>query len=425
MSIMQILSGANTPKYQRDLDDTINPVTGGLTGTHVRASTATYIDGADGLLKTAAVDIPRFELVGGHNALLVEPAGTNVCLRSREFNHASWNYQSITRTANETGIDGVANAAYTITDVNSSDIGIVYQTITVPNDSNPACYSIYVKKDENEARFPEFQLNLTGGTTRQHKVQLNTKTGALYDRTNTGSDTYGVIDRDDWWQIWIVVTNNSTGNTTLSIYIIPAVTTVWGSTGVAAQGSIIVDAAQVELNKKIPSSFIPTVASAVTRATESGYSSYDLPSNLFDAEGTAIIWFRPGFAEAVASADGGILACNDAVSSLLYADISGNGVASHDGATEATQALAYAAYTWYKLIVKWGYDVGGTEKFRVGVDSGAGVSWGAEQTFDGSFTLGSYLRIGYGLFGPMHVRNLMLFRKALSDTMINYWGGTP
>jgi len=386
--------------------------------THVRASTATYIDGADGLLKEAAVDIPRFELVGGHNALLVEPAGTNVCLRSREFDHASWVQAGSTNpTANETGIDGEANLAYTLTDNSAVALEHSAQTIVIPNDSNTHVAYVYIKKDEDETRFPEITLYIdNGGTPVLHRQHLNTKTGASVQAEGAGS--YGVIDRGDWWQLWMTIANNSSGNLRLRLYILPAAATVIGTRTATAQGSCIFDAAQVELDKNIPSSVIHTVASSVTRATDSGYPRWDLPADLFDAEGTAIIWFRPGFAEAAASADGGILACSDLSFLLLYTDISGNGVASSDGTTQATQALAYAAYTWYKLIVKWGYDDGG-EKFRVGIDSGSGVSWGTEQNFDGSHALGSYLRIGHTLFGPMHLAGLRLYDNALSDAEID------
>lgn len=46
-----------------------------------RASTATYVD-ADGLVKTAAIDAPRFDWSTGRRALLVEPSATNLLLGS-------------------------------------------------------------------------------------------------------------------------------------------------------------------------------------------------------------------------------------------------------------------------------------------------------------------------------------------------------
>ena len=42
-----------------------------------RASTATYVD-ADGTIKTAAVDAPRFDWSTGRRALLLEASATNL-----------------------------------------------------------------------------------------------------------------------------------------------------------------------------------------------------------------------------------------------------------------------------------------------------------------------------------------------------------
>jgi hypothetical protein len=69
-------------------------VPGGGSGdfTVSRNGTATYFD-KDGLLKTAAANEPRFEfdpLTGEYKGVLVEPAATNLVLRSEEFNLSPW-----------------------------------------------------------------------------------------------------------------------------------------------------------------------------------------------------------------------------------------------------------------------------------------------------------------------------------------------
>ena len=163
-------------------------------------------------------------------------------------------------------------------------------------------------------------------------------------------------------------------------------------------------------------------ATITTRLTESGEPSFQLPAGLFDSSGCAIVWWRPGYGYGdMSGTDHGIIATRDSVVSLFYHDT--NGVMSRDGTNTSLQNPSWSANTWYKLIVKWGYLVGGVEKFRVGVDSGSGVSWGTEQTFSGSFTLGSYLRLGYGLFSRMHLRQLSLFPTVLTDSEINQRGG--
>lgn len=428
--MLRPLMGSSNPKYWLPLSSDINSVTGGLTGTHDRDSVANYYHPDTGLLTEVAVDIPRFESVGGYNALLVEPEGTNVCLRSREFDHASWQQvETPSPTANETGIDGVGNTAYTVTDNAGAALEYIYQEIVIPDDSNTHIAFMFFKKTTGASSFPGFGISFKNGTEVDEHVTVNTDDGTVVNRTTYDDGSHGVIDRGDWWQVWLKLTNNDTGNTKISIQMLPAINIDASATWVnTTTGSVIIDAAQVELNKNIPSSFIFTEASPVTRATESGYPRWTLPPSLFNAEGTCILWWRPGYAYdklVTTISNLGIVTCQDSGRSLLFnfrTIPEAVGIATNDAANSAHTGIQWAANTWYKLIVKWGYSTG---KMRVGIDDGGGVSWGDEETFDGSFDLGDYLRIGYDLFGPMHVRQLMLFRKALNDTMINHWSGSP
>ncbi len=410
------------PKYWWDLGQDIDSALGGLLGTHARLSDATYTDPVTGLTTTVGNNIPRFESVGGLRAILLEPAGMNVCLRSREFDHGDWQGGNPpVTTADEIGIDGGANTAYTLTDDDGAAYEFLIQDITIPDDSNTHCVSCFIKKDNDETRFPDVQARLNGVA---HAVQINTKTGALNDRLNPRSDAYGIIDRGDWWQVWLNITNDSSGDTTLSFYCFPAVTTIWGVLQLAATGSIIIDAAQVELNKSTPSSFIFTTTAAASRATESGYPLYTLPLGLFDAEGTCSVWVRFGYPAFSPAADiySGIIVTENAHASLLrnkMDDGGVHGVQSWDGAFAAARNLNWLANTWYKLVVKWSST---TSKMRVGVDSGAGIVWGTEVAFDGSYTLGASLRLAFGLYGPMWLRDLRLYDIVLTDSMINALG---
>ena len=92
---------------------------------------------------------------------------------------------------------------------------------------------------------------------------------------------------------------------------------------------------------------------------------------------------------------------------------------SYDGNSLASKNVVIAANTWYKLAVQWGYKVAGVKKFRVGVDSGSGISWGTEANFDGSYALGNYLRFFYGGFGPTWYRKVMLFKGIKATSFID------
>ena len=165
------------------------------------------------------------------------------------------------------------------------------------------------------------------------------------------------------------------------------------------------------------------IYATATRATESGEPKFTLPTGLFDDKGTAIVWWRPGYGYADQSSVSAIVSTTDN-SAFLRSRSIGN-VESRDGALTSIKTLSAVANTWYKLVVKWGYLVGGVKKFRIGVDSGSGISWGNEVTFDGSFTIGTHIRLGYNLFSRIHLRQFYLFPDVLSDAKINDWGGTP
>ena len=116
--------------------------------TFTRASTATFV-GADGLIKTAGNNVPRFD----HNpateeslGLLVEDPRTNLLLRSEEFNNASWGTLSVTVSANTQIAPDGTTSADTLTDVNgvtSANVGC-FQTTTLA-DSTTYAMSCYVK----------------------------------------------------------------------------------------------------------------------------------------------------------------------------------------------------------------------------------------------------------------------------------------
>ena len=379
-------------------------------GEFARSSTAYYWD-EDGVLQSAATDVQRFEYVGGYWATLIEPAGENKLLYCRDLSQASWTQTHDVATQNQTGVDGVSNKAWYLEDA-SGIWGRVYQSITIAADTNAHCVSVCIKKDvagETPALFAKL-LDATPATIDTMYIELNTDTGAMT------SDNYpldfGVEDRGDWWRLWMIVPNDGTGVTLkIEFYAAGLKNKTANSTG-----SCVVDWFQLELNQKFPTSPIYTEGSTVTRATESGYPRWNIPSGIFDATGTMVIRWRPSYNESDISTDSGIAGVTNTVASLLYHDVSGNGIASHDGTTEATKGLAFSSGTWYKLALEW---PSSANKYQVGVDSGSGISWGAEVVFDGAFTEGSYLQLATSLLGPVYMRKVQLWKRILTDAEID------
>lgn len=97
---------------------------------------------------TAAVyDLPYVYSGGKKTGVMVEPAATNLALRSTEFGNASWVKSNVSASQNATGPDGVPNSASTLTPSLSS--GFVYQPITVSG-TTQAVWSVYLRSTSGD-----------------------------------------------------------------------------------------------------------------------------------------------------------------------------------------------------------------------------------------------------------------------------------
>ncbi len=233
-----------------------------------RASDGSYVD-SSGIIQIASSGVHRLDhdKDGNRLGLLREEARTSIVLQSNGFDESPTWVEAGTSvvSANTTVAPDGTTTAETLTDNDSGSFETVSQLIDVADDSATYATSIFVKKDSDTSRFPEFQVRMNGGTSTQTNVQLNTSTGATTIRTGPGSAS--VEDCGDYWRLTIIHANNGLGNVVLAFFIFPAVTTVWGDTANTATGSIIVWGAQVELGST-PSSDITTTTVAVTRLVD-------------------------------------------------------------------------------------------------------------------------------------------------------------
>ena len=375
---------ARRPKIWIPLTQNIDMVLGAQrAGTHVRNSNITRTNPNTGLIETLGNNIPVFENVGGLDALRDEPGATNNLAHCRDLTQADYVKTNATPLLDQIGEAGVANSASSL--LATAGNATCLQTLVLG--ATDYAYSVSIKRITGTGNIEVTDDN--GGTWTDIKASLST---------------------DAWYRHIIT---RSQANPICGIRI------------VTNTDKIAVDYGQLEAGK-IGTSRILTAAGAVSRATESGYPLWSLPLGLFDAEGTASVWVRFGYAYTDAPQDGipkGIIAVWDNATSLLhhYRHVAGFGrFATHDGPTEGvTGNLNWAANTWYKAVIKWSASAG---KMRVGYDSGAGIVFGAEVNFDGSYSLGASLRLAYGLFGPIWLRDLRLYDRVLSDSGINLIG---
>ena len=227
-----------------------------------RASTATYV-GSNGLIQSALTNVARYNYNPVNLALapklLLESASTNLLTYSEQFDNAVWTKDNVTVTAEFiTAPDGTMTAEKIQTSLAATgNTGHVGQLLSITANNVVNTLSMYVKK----GNIPTVSLNLYNTTpfnqaliTYNFDTELFTNTaGALYPIATSvgngwvrlslslaGTASTGVVCR-------VYVKDQGTTNTTLDyVYI-------WG--------------AQLEAGS-FPTSYIPTVASQVTRAAD-------------------------------------------------------------------------------------------------------------------------------------------------------------
>lgn len=189
--------------------------------TCTRSSTADYIDFQNGHYQLVPAATPRVSDKG----LLIEPAATNVVIRCRDLTQAAWVAVNMTTALDQTGIDGAANSASSITATAGN--ATILQTDVLGSSSRRA--SAFVKR-------------ITGS--------------GVVNMTTDGGST------------WVAVTVTDTLNWTR--VNIPAQTVVNPITGfqiVTNGDKIAVDFVQNEVGP-IPTSPILTAAASVTRSLD-------------------------------------------------------------------------------------------------------------------------------------------------------------
>ncbi len=411
----------------------------------------TYIDGS-GVMQVAVDNTARIQ----PNGVLLEPAGENLALRSRDFSvGAVWSVTNITGLKDQTGLDGVVNSASSL--LATAGNGTILQTLTEANAEHT--FTVDVKRITGTGNIEITDDN--GGTWTDIKASLST----------TG-----------WYRAEITRTQAN-----------PIV----GFRIVTSGDKIAVDNAQVE-QAAFPSSRIITGAAKVSRVTESAILKYTLPTTasggalfaetlgaeissgtltrgllynitadtggdfyvgsavgeyfvsdgtetadgnskvknvtnaynsgtgLLPPHATVMAWVRFGFDfdDMPDPTSSGALSVSNSSNSTLKSRLSGGfgRFQSFDATNTADVLLDFAADTLYKLVVQYGYLTSNVLQFRTGIDTGSGISWGTAATYDGSYTIGTDLILAHTPFGPIEIEKVQIYPHILSDAEINALG---
>lgn len=190
----------------------------------------------DDLCDAAFADV-RDEVLRAHpwnTAVKRTILAENLLLQSAVFDNASWVKTNVTATANQIRSPQGDTEGDLLDDADAGNAGTVVQAVTVPNDSKNHTLSIYFK--QGTASITRVTLVYSGGSGVTQNVDITWGATPTIDA--------GTIEDigDGWWRLAITLLNNGSGNTTLTVTILPA-----GATA-SATGTVYAWGAQLSQN---------------------------------------------------------------------------------------------------------------------------------------------------------------------------------
>ncbi len=231
-----------------------------------RASAASYV-GSNGLIQQAAANQWTLEYLGGVGRTEPEPVSTNVFFYSSDFTRtAVWSGTAVSNSTGGLSPDGVSNSVKLIplsTGSAARQRGQNFQDNPATGDN----YSVSIFAKASGYNFLQFIWS--GGATGINGAFINfdLTTGSVYNPSNL---TFKITKLSNgWWQCCAVVpvTGNTTGGKVCAFGVVPALNSArsvaWvgdGASGIEVWG------AQAE-KIAVPTSYIPTQATVVTRPT--------------------------------------------------------------------------------------------------------------------------------------------------------------
>ena len=348
--------------------------------TFTGSNKGTYFN-SSGVLTQASTNTPRFDydpVTLSPKGLLIEEARTNVVLYSRDLTNGAWSPTNMNRAKDQTGLDGVANSASSITA--SATNGTILQAITLS--SSARFQTAYVKR-------------ITGSGS----VSMTTDGGATWTAISVPA-TWGRVS-------------------------IPTQTLANPSVGfkIATNGdAIAIDLVQNE-NGAFATSAIPTTTASVTRSVDYPVGSM-AGAGVNLSQGTISIRFQPSVVPQNASAilleginaSGGYGPAMLGISSVgtgpLVVDriVSGGRQFSINGIL-STASVVQASVSYGTLA-----DAGSV----IGI-SDAYVGTGGASAASTQFGLGS--RAGASLFFNGWIRGLAIYNRMLTQSQQNQLTG--
>lgn len=279
--------------------------------TFTRAGNTATVVNSSGLVAPINADLPRFDFnptTLACNGLLIEEARTNNLVYSEQFDNALWNKTDTTITANSINAPSGALTAELATE-GSAGSSNVAQAITITANSTNT-FSVFLKRGNTD--WIRFVIWDSVNNANRISAWVNLSTGALGATVvNGGTSTGGAATISNFNNGWYRVTLSGAVNN--AAVLLNCLFSSAASDGVVTRvngATYYVWGAQTE-SGTFPTSYIPTVASTVTRTADVAQMTGANFSSWFNAsEGAFVTWFNipidltTGFPTFVCASDG-------------------------------------------------------------------------------------------------------------------------
>lgn len=232
------------------------PESGAGDFTVTRSTTATRTN-ASGLLESVASGVPRLDYQGGGcPALLVEPAATNLLLRSEEF-ETTWTAGNVALTANATTAPNNTLTAEKVVATAVNDFHQLDQVITIADNTN---YTISVFAKKAEINWFSFACTNKAGVT--YLAWFNLDTGVVGTVTAGATARISLVG-NGYYRCEMSYPSQTGAATTRQRIRINSQDNQFAWLGNGTDG-IFLWGAQLETGS-VATSYIPTVAATQTR----------------------------------------------------------------------------------------------------------------------------------------------------------------
>jgi hypothetical protein len=252
------------------LDKTLTPRKGPMP-TFTRSSTATFI-GSNGLIQSAAINIPRFDhdpATGASKGLLIEEERRNFLARSEEF-ETTWVPSNTTVLPNQTVSPNGQTTADKLVEVASLSQHFISQQTTKAASSITYAFSVYYK---NASGTRNLILAITNGTSAGRGAIFTTSGSVAAANISAGSGIgftiiSAVVENAGcgWYRASITVSSDTSTRLDGVIYLSNSSSSITVYDGDGTSG-IFLWGAQLEAGA-FPTSYIPTATTSLTRSAD-------------------------------------------------------------------------------------------------------------------------------------------------------------